>query len=58
MLAHLVTYAGVHLVHHEKQLSSILNVGLASEEAKVYKASHKLLRAVSFCLCVCVVWKS
>lgn len=34
-------------MQYEKQLTSILKVSLAAETPKVYKAAHKLLRAVS-----------
>ena len=43
-------------MQYEKQLESILAAGLASEEVKVYKAAHKLLRAVSPSLFVCFVF--
>eukprot|EP00026_Physarum_polycephalum_P000239 Phypoly_transcript_00239.p1 GENE.Phypoly_transcript_00239~~Phypoly_transcript_00239.p1 ORF type:complete len:1800 (+),score=287.16 Phypoly_transcript_00239:113-5512(+) len=44
MLSHVVSLAGAPLVQYEKQITSILTVSLASEEVKVYKAAHKLLR--------------
>lgn len=38
---------GAELIQYEKQITSILKVSLSSEETKVYKAAHKLLRSVS-----------